>query len=151
MEKNNFHPVFLTAFCGECGESRWVIYFLRWMWRLIFVRNAVKCGEIFIFTAFTAITAFLTKIHRFHRISYKNIPKNLDPGRNLILLNKIWTLAQGLLMKPSHGFASNCISTVPYHDWGHATHNLLRFATSQFSPINEIMPLKVFLITLTDF
>ena len=35
--------------------------------RWIFVRNAVnfckKCGEIFIFTAFTAITAFLTKIY----------------------------------------------------------------------------------------
>ena len=43
----------------------------------IFVRNAVKCGEIFIFTAFTAVTAILTKIHR---ISYKNLPKNLDPG-----------------------------------------------------------------------
>ena len=55
--------------------------------RWIFVRNAVnfavnfckKCGEIFIFTAFTAITAFLTTVHRNHRISYKNLPKNLDP------------------------------------------------------------------------
>ena len=48
--------------------------------RWIFVRNAVKCGEIFNFTAFTAITAFLTKIYRIHRISYKNLLKNLDPG-----------------------------------------------------------------------
>ena len=48
--------------------------------RWIFVGNAVKCGEIFIFTAFTAITAFLTKIHRIHRIFYKHLPKNLDPG-----------------------------------------------------------------------
>ena len=56
--------------------------------RWIFGRNAVnfavkfckKCGEIFVFTAFTAIIAFLTKIHRIHRISYKNLPKNLDPG-----------------------------------------------------------------------
>ena len=35
---------------------------------------------MFIFTAFTAITAFLTKVHHIHRISYKNLPKNLDPG-----------------------------------------------------------------------
>ena len=101
-EKNNFHRVFLTSFCGECGESRWIIFFsprsqysykkqsslhgfepltscmpsnaystaptvtflyviscefksdwvnfgnhMRW----IFVRNAVKCGELFFFTA----------------------------------------------------------------------------------------------------
>ena len=36
--------------------------------RWIYVRNAVKY--------------FLTKIHRIHRISYKNSPKNLDPGIN---------------------------------------------------------------------
>ena len=28
-KKNNFHRVFLTYFCGECGESRWIIYFHR--------------------------------------------------------------------------------------------------------------------------
>ena len=38
---------------------------------------------LFFFTAFTAITTFLTKIHRIHGISYKNIPKNFDPGENL--------------------------------------------------------------------
>ena len=53
---------------------------MRWIWWWIFVRNAVKSGELFFFTAFTAITAFLTKIHRIHRISYENLPKNLDPG-----------------------------------------------------------------------
>ena len=47
--------------------------------RWIFVRNAMKCGEIFIFTA---IIAFLTKIHRIHRISYNNKHKNRDPGNN---------------------------------------------------------------------
>ena len=26
-EKYNFHRVFLTSFCGECGESRLIIYF----------------------------------------------------------------------------------------------------------------------------
>ena len=54
---------------------------MRWIWWWIFVRNAVKSGELFFFTAFTAITAFLTKIHRIHRISYENLPKNLDPGK----------------------------------------------------------------------
>ena len=29
---------------------------------------------------FTAVTAFLTKIHRIHCISYKKSPKNLNPG-----------------------------------------------------------------------
>ena len=59
--------------------------------RWIFVRNAVnfavnfckkcgKCGEIFVVTAFTAITAFPTEVHHIHRISCKNLPKNLDPG-----------------------------------------------------------------------
>ena len=135
VKKNNFHRVFLTSFCGECGESRWIIFFHRvlsiltkkksslhgfepltscmpsnaystaptvtylfviscefksdWVnfgnhMRWIFVRNAVKCGElffsphlavrknnsplerkrwiIFFFTAFTAFTAFLTLI-----------------------------------------------------------------------------------------
>ena len=28
-EKKNFHRVFLTSFSGECGESRWIIYFHR--------------------------------------------------------------------------------------------------------------------------
>ena len=28
-KKNNFHRVFLTSFCGECGESRWIIFFHR--------------------------------------------------------------------------------------------------------------------------
>ena len=28
-KRNNFHRVFLTSFCGECGESRWIIYFHR--------------------------------------------------------------------------------------------------------------------------
>ena len=28
-KKNNFHHVFLTSFCGECGELRWIIYFHR--------------------------------------------------------------------------------------------------------------------------
>ena len=49
---------------------------MRWILRWIFVRYAVKRGEIFILTAFTAITAFLAKIHRIHRISYKNLPKS---------------------------------------------------------------------------
>ena len=52
----------------------------------IFVGNAVnfavnfcmKRGEIFIFPT---ITAFLTKIHRIHHISYKDLLKNLDPGK----------------------------------------------------------------------
>ena len=55
--------IFCKKYGEFCGES--------------LKKNAVKCGEIFIFTAFTAITAFLTKIHR---ISYTNLPKNLDPG-----------------------------------------------------------------------
>ena len=74
---------FAVNFCKKCGEKRWIIFFtaftaftafltlichksgcgeflyeMRW----IFVRNAVKCGEIFIFTSFTAFTAFLTKM-----------------------------------------------------------------------------------------
>ena len=73
----------------------YVIFFLpQNLMRLIFVRNAVnfvvnfckKCGEIFIFTAFTGITACLTKIHR---ISYKILPKNLDPGITIWLLLKV--------------------------------------------------------------
>ena len=38
-----------------------------------------KCGEFRIF--FAAITAFLKKMNCIHRISYKNSPKNLDPGK----------------------------------------------------------------------
>ena len=81
-----------------------------WWW--IFVRNAVKCGEKKIFTAYFlhlfAVNAvnrgelffsprsrwrwvilfhrlmrwiiFFHRIHRIHRISYENLPKNLDPG-----------------------------------------------------------------------
>ena len=29
VEKNKFYRVFLTFFCDECGESRWIIYFHR--------------------------------------------------------------------------------------------------------------------------
>ena len=125
-EKNNFHRVFLTSFCGECGESRWIIYFHRVLsfltkkessllgfepqnspmpstaystaptvtyildfscefksdcvnvgkqMRWIFVRNAVnfavnfckKCGEMRWIIFF--------RIHRFHRISFINLPQ----------------------------------------------------------------------------
>ena len=34
----------------------------------------MKCVEIFI------LTAFLTQIHHLHRISYKNLRKNFNPG-----------------------------------------------------------------------
>ena len=54
--------------------------------RRIFVTNAKifamnlcqNCGEILFCTVFTAITSFLIKIYRIHRISLKNSPKNLD-------------------------------------------------------------------------
>ena len=46
------------------------------------VNFCMKCGQFF-FTTFSAITAFLTKIHRIRRISYKISPKNLDPGDEL--------------------------------------------------------------------
>ena len=67
---------FLTLMCHKswCGEF---LSEMRLILRSIFVRKAVKCGQIFLFTA---ITAFLTKIQRIHRISYKNLPKNLYPG-----------------------------------------------------------------------
>ena len=70
----------VTYYLGISREfkSDWVNVGNQMRW--IFVRNAVKSGELFFFTAFTAITAFLTKIHRIHRISYENLPKNLDPG-----------------------------------------------------------------------
>ena len=29
--KTNIQRVFLTSFCGECGESRWIIYFHRFL------------------------------------------------------------------------------------------------------------------------
>ena len=35
-EKNNFQRVFLTSFCGECGESQWIIVFHRLMRWIIF-------------------------------------------------------------------------------------------------------------------
>ena len=41
----------------------------------------MKCSVLHFFNALTAITAFITKIQRNHRIFfYKNAPKNLDPG-----------------------------------------------------------------------
>ena len=51
---------------------------MRWILRWTFVRNAMKCGEIFICIAFTAITEFFTKFHRIQRISCKYSPENLD-------------------------------------------------------------------------
>ena len=50
---------------SKCGE---ILYEMQWISRWIFLRNAVKCGEI-----------FLNRIYRNHRI-YKILPKNLDPG-----------------------------------------------------------------------
>ena len=79
------------------GKKIW-----RKLWRWVFVRIAVKSGEIFFspqsqhfFERFTAFAAFLTKIHRNHSISYKdsphspyflqkNSPKNLDPGNEFM-------------------------------------------------------------------
>ena len=46
----------------------------------LFALKAVNRGDFFIFTTFSAITAFLTKSRRIHRFSYKNLPKFLDPG-----------------------------------------------------------------------
>ena len=52
-----------VKFCTKCGET--------------FVRNAVKV----FFTIFTAISAFLTKIHpKILRISYKNSTENFETG-----------------------------------------------------------------------
>ena len=54
-------PTVTVIFGISCEfKSDWVNfgYPMRW----IFVRNAVKCGKIFFFTAFTAFTAFLTLI-----------------------------------------------------------------------------------------
>ena len=83
-------------FCKKCGEMWWIIFFHRihrfhrisyinvpqkWMrWNLArnevnFLRNLVKCGEIFIFTAFTAITAFLTKFTEFTAFFTNIYPK----------------------------------------------------------------------------
>ena len=63
-------------------KSDWVNFgnLMRW----IFVRNAVnfavifckKCGEM-------RWNNFFYGIHRNHRISYKNSPKNLDPGNGI--------------------------------------------------------------------
>ena len=78
--------------------------------RWIYVRNAVKCGEIFIFTAFTAISGFLTKIHRNHRFSYKNSPKDLDPD----MVTNAWSrFSVGVLLSGwliDRGFVSTLIS-----------------------------------------
>ena len=60
-EKNNFHRVFLTSFCGECGESRWIIFFHR-------------------------VLSILTKKNRPHTGS------NLWPPACLQLLKVIWKL-----------------------------------------------------------
>ena len=82
-------PAVTYIFESSCDfKSDWVNLgnHLRW----IFVRNAVKCSEIIIFTVFTAITAFLTKIRRIRRISYKNLPKNLDG--DVLILCKLWLI-----------------------------------------------------------
>ena len=68
---------FFVRHSEKCGE---LIFYNA----SIFVGNAVNfvvfcknCGNFF----FTAITAFVTKIHCTHRIFfYKNLPKNLDQG-----------------------------------------------------------------------
>ena len=57
---------------------------MRWISWWNFVRNAVKSGDLFFFTAFTEINAFLTKIHRIHRISYKKISLKPRPGRTCL-------------------------------------------------------------------
>ena len=59
------------------NHMRWFFVRNAMNFTVSFLRNAVKCGELYFFTAFTAFTSFLTKIHR---ISYKNLPKSLDPG-----------------------------------------------------------------------
>ena len=78
---------FAVNFCKKCREMWWIIFFhrihrfhrisyiflpqklMRWIFvrnavnfAVNFVRNAVKCGELFSFTAFTAFTAFLTLV-----------------------------------------------------------------------------------------
>ena len=117
---------FLTLFCNKsrCGEYMWE---MRW----IFVRNAVKCCEISICTAFTAITAFLTKIHRFHRISYKNLLKNLDPGWSR---NWIYLITCSLLI--SHSFKTAFLQTFTFYRY--------KFSTQYFSFPEQNLHLAVF-------
>ena len=77
-------------------------------------KNAVKCGEIFIFTAFTANTAFLTKIHRIQRISCENSPHSTHFLRKFTL-------------KPRPG------KWPPWMPWRH--RSLFRAATSDWTSV----------------
>ena len=94
-----------------------------------------KCGEIFFVTTFTAITAFLTKILRTHRISYKNSPhsphflqkftQKTDPGLNIwikifkddpvtltVVSDEQWNWSQSLT-KPTSEITQSGRSTKP--------------------------------------
>ena len=89
--------------CGECGEKNFFTEFHRISYNnspqssphflqkftATFVANyCKKCGEsgeCGVKNNSPHFTAFLTKVHReIHRISYKNLPKNLDPGNKVI-------------------------------------------------------------------
>ena len=88
MPSNDYStaPTITYFFAISCGfKSDWLDVGKQMGW--IFLRNVVnfavnfcrKCGEMWrIF--------YFHRIHRNHRISYKNLPKNLDPGGAIDLL-----------------------------------------------------------------
>ena len=122
--------------------------------RWIFVRNAMsfavnfskKCGEIFIFTAFSAITAFLTQIHRIHRISYKNLPEKLRSGLKTPTIWGSWT-SWWQFWRPlfRHGFRKHSFYAAQI------LKHIRRSVTSSASTQSDstVFPATVFSVTLS--
>ena len=93
--------IFAVNSCMKLGEKRRIIFFSphsrlspisfinfqQMLMRWIFIRNALncckKCGEMrwnFYFHRIHRNRRIFSKIRRIHRISYKNLPNNLNPG-----------------------------------------------------------------------
>ena len=67
-KKNNFHRVFRTSFCGECGESRWIIFF-----------TAVSVAVNYSFSPLNAMNYFFSPLD--------TVKKN-NPKRGIIFFHR---------------------------------------------------------------
>ena len=161
----------MVIFCEKCGETWWIIFSYRILrihsisyisfpeksMRWVFVRNAVnfavnfwkKCGEMrwkISFTTFTAINGFVSRVHRIHRISYKNLPIK-PPITNILPVTKITNIYQYAVKK----YFSQLISCIFLRWMRWVTVNYLFSSRSQYfykkesalhglGPLNSYMP-----------
>ena len=69
---------FAVDFWKKCGEMLLIISLLHSLQSCAFYKNSPYSPHFS--QKLPALTAFLTKVHRIHCISYKRSSKNLDPG-----------------------------------------------------------------------